>query len=96
MLRPSAPSAPMPRAVGVLDALDPLDDARRTTSTNDAPTATMPTSEPWRGMRLPNSRITTNESAGISGIEPRVVEEEHRRQPFIVSTSSRSALCRLR
>ena len=29
--------------------------------------------------------------------QPRVVEEEHRRpQPFIVSTSSRSALCRLR
>ena len=36
-------------------------------STKDAPTDTTPTSEPWRGMRLPNSRITTNESAGISG-----------------------------
>ncbi len=55
-------------ALGVLDALDPLHErAAREHERRRRPT-TIPTSEPCRGMRLPNSRITTNESAGISGI----------------------------
>ena len=41
--------------------------AAPTESTNDAPTAPMPTSAPPRGRRLPNSRISTNDTAGMSG-----------------------------
>ena len=41
--------------------------AAPTERTNDAPTATTPTSAPRRGMRFPNSRMIANETAGISG-----------------------------
>src|SRR5258705_3155115 len=65
MLRPSAPSAVPPLASWTRMI-------QRTSapqaSTNDEPTARTPTSDPWRGIFLPNSRITTNDTAGISGI----------------------------
>ena len=66
-----APSAREPArvtAVGVLDALDPLDDARRTTSTNDAPTATMPISAPFSASASRRTGSAKNETAGISGM----------------------------
>ena len=64
---PSAPSATDRRA-GVLDALDPLHAATHA-STNDAPTATMPISEPLPRHPLAeeqDQRRTT--TAGISGM----------------------------
>ena len=61
-------------------------------STNDAPTARMPISRPFLGIRLPKNRIRKNDTAGIGGDDPGVVEHG-RDQPFIWSTSSRSTLC---
>ncbi len=37
-------------------------------STNDAPSATIPISEPFFGKCFPKSRIRTNETAGIAGM----------------------------
>ena len=50
-----------------LDPVDPLVRPRRTTSTNDAPSAAMPTSAPFFGKRFPKNRIRTNDTAGIAG-----------------------------
>src|SRR5690242_19404948 len=65
MLRPSAPSA-VPSLASWTRVI------QRTSAphdkTNEAVSAAIPTSDPWRGMRLPNNRITTNDTAGISGM----------------------------
>ena len=39
-----------------------------TASTKLTPMAAMPTSEPWRGRRLPKNRMATNEAAMMAGI----------------------------
>src|SRR3954452_8937082 len=75
---PSVPSRPMPRPSAPMMLAAPCESSAFCTrlihctiapmeSRNDAHTATIPTSAPWRGKRLPSRRITTNESAGISG-----------------------------
>src|SRR3974377_57758 len=62
--RPRAPSAEVPSALRrwLIHWI-----AAPTDSTNDAPTAAMPTSDPLRGRRLPNNKMTANDSAGMSG-----------------------------
>ena len=75
---PSAPKRPMPRPSAPIAPPRPCEWSAFWTrsihcataphdSRNDAPTAAIPTSEPPRGKRLPKSRITTNDSAGING-----------------------------
>ena len=98
MLRPSAPTARADavRVVGVLHPLDPLDERaarehERRADRDDPDLGTVA-----GACRLPKSRITTNESAGISGTSHALSRKNIGAQPFIVSTSSRSALCRLR
>jgi hypothetical protein len=62
--------------------------------TNAAPTAPTASSAPFFGRRFPNSRISTNDAAGSSGMIQAFRSTTS--QPFNWSTRSRSGLRRLR
>ena len=55
-------------AGGALDPVDPLVRPRRTRARTIAPSAAMPISAPFFGMRFPKKRIRTNDTAGIAGM----------------------------
>ncbi len=69
--------------------------AVHTDSTNDAPIAAMPISEPLNGIRLPKRMINQNEMAGMSGMSHACCMN-HMAQPFMASSSLRAMLRRFR
>ena len=69
--------------------------AVQTDSTNDAPMAAMPISEPLKGIRLPKRMINQNEMAGMSGMS-HACSMNHMAQPFMASSSLRAMLRRFR